>query len=311
MGQRATPGALGKGEYWGKNGGYTPGECTVKEVDLLSGANYSPEYLKINTAGTVPTLVVPQLDSAVDSSTSTKYTAIIDSIPILEFLDSQRTSTSTASMSPRSEVPPNTQPAPSLAAASIEGKAQMDAIIALVHSDEADGNFLFVSARNEEELVKKGQGIVGKFLSGRIPALETYLADARKAGENERLVNFLSEKLQGNQQLNHFYKNPSAAAPFFAKSQAAWASLAVVLHKLNQLLPKEDRSGFITLADLHAGAWFARILACCGATQIADAASAWTQLRAQIGSKADEFTTLQAWWSSMISRKRYVCWHNM
>lgn len=75
----------------------------------------------------------------------------------------------------------------------------MDAIIALVHSDEADGNFLFVSARNEEELVKKGQGIVGKFLSGRIPALETYLADARKAGENERLVNFLSEKLQGNQ----------------------------------------------------------------------------------------------------------------
>ena len=141
------------------------------------------------------TVVVPHLQT-VGSQTSTKYTALTDSIPIVEFLDSQRSATSTNATSPRSENAPNTAPAPSLGAASIEGKVILDEIIALVHSDEADANLLLLSARNADEI--KAKALPAKFLAGRTKALTTYLEEAKKSGESERMVNFLSEKLKAN-----------------------------------------------------------------------------------------------------------------
>lgn len=51
----------------------------------VSAANFSPSYLRLNSKGTVPTLVVP-LANTTSSEVDTKYKAICDTKGILEFL---------------------------------------------------------------------------------------------------------------------------------------------------------------------------------------------------------------------------------
>ena len=58
-------------------------------------------------------------------------------------------------------------PAPVLAPATIEGKAACDEIIALVHAGNADGNFLLLAARSEEELAAFRKGLQAMFIGGR------------------------------------------------------------------------------------------------------------------------------------------------
>jgi len=270
--------------------GYSADDCIIKEVDLLQGANFSPEFLKINTKGTVPTLVVPQLAS-VNDNVSTKYTAITDSIAICEFLDTQRTSDSRGDA-----------PARSLSSPSIAEKTVSDEIIALVHSPQADPNFLFLSARTEAELSAKAKDVPGQFIKGRKKALETHLENPDLTG---RMENFLKEKLTAMTGMLYVFENPSSkeAADFLAKGQQHWLTVSETLLKLSNKLPKEDRSGFVTLADLHVGAWFARILACTGAKDLKDVEGGFKALYKAFGRKEDELLALKNWWTAMVTRK--------
>lgn len=277
----------------------------------MNGANFSPEYLKINTAGTVPTcklllferprsklirldsVVVPQLASAVDESVSTKYTAITDSVAICEFLDTQRTSDSRGDA-----------PARSLSAPSISEKTLNDELIALVHSPKADPNFLLLSARSEAELSAKAKDVPGQFISGRKKALEGYLQNTDLSG---RMENFLREKLQAMNGMQYVYENPSSkeAADFLAKGQQHWLTVGEILVKVSSMVPKEDRSGFVTLADLHVGGWFARILACTGAKELKDVDASFASLYKAFGRKEEELIGLKNWWAHMVQRQRY------
>ena len=96
----------------------------------------------------------------------------------------------------------------------------------------------------------------------------------------------------------------SPASGYIALSQTAWKNLHKVLVTLNALLPREDRSGFITLSDLHVGVWFARILVCVGAKELADVSGAFAKLGMETGAKDSELGWIQRWWASMITRKR-------
>lgn len=96
------------------------------------------------------------------------------------------------------------------------------------------------------------------------------------------------------------------AEPFFAKSKQAWDNLNLVLKNVDALLPKEDRSGFISLADLHVGAWFARVLTCVGAKQLSDVAGSFEKLLAATGLEAADVAGVRKWWESMAQRQRSV-----
>jgi glutathione S-transferase len=65
--------------------GYADEDVELKVVNLLSGENYSPSYLRLNPNGTVPTLILPISDTT-SPEVATKFRALTDSKEILEFL---------------------------------------------------------------------------------------------------------------------------------------------------------------------------------------------------------------------------------
>lgn len=213
---------------------------------------------------------------------------------ICEFLDTQRTSDSRGDA-----------PARSLSSPSIAEKTVSDEIIALVHHPKSDPNFLLLSSRTEAELTAKAKDVPGAFVRGRKKALETYLENPDLTG---RMENFLREKLQAMDGMLYVFENPSSkeAGEFLASGQKHWLSVSEVLMKLSSLMPKEDRSGFVTLADLHVGAWFARVLACVGAKDLKDVEGSFATLYKAFGRKEDELLALKNWWTAMVQRKRYV-----
>jgi len=144
--------------------GYSEEELDRKEVDLLHGGNFDPAYLRINPNGDVPSLVVP-LAQYIGPEIESKYKPINDVTKILEFLDKSRSAyskTHTTSLTP----------APTLAPATIDAQSKSNAIITLVHSESLDPEFLYLSARDQEELTHKAQGEQGKYLKNRFAAIK-------------------------------------------------------------------------------------------------------------------------------------------
>ena len=157
-------------------------------------------------------VVVPQFESAVDDSLPNKYTALTDTVKILEFLDKKRHAEDVFASNGHSHgngaVSPsggpkdtNTNPARSLAPASLASKARDDDIIKLTQSPGGDPNLLLLVARNEAELKAKNEGLPGHFVRGRKKALEGYLADLKsgkiEVPNKERLEGFYNDKLAG------------------------------------------------------------------------------------------------------------------
>jgi len=139
-------------------------------------------------------VVVPQFATAIDNNVSTKFTALTSSQEILQFLDKSRSAESRGDA-----------PAKSLQPASIASKERDDALIALVHTKEADPNFLLLSIRDEKEAKEKADGIVGKFVNGRKSALQKYSKEAEDG--NERLANFYKEKLKAMEWVSSLYRS--------------------------------------------------------------------------------------------------------
>lgn len=154
-----------------------------------------------------------------DESQPNKYTAITDTVKILEFLDRKRTaedvaanaaadgsSTNGSSAQQQHQSAEhhhlkdnNTNPARSLAPGSLASKARDDDIIKLTQSSAGDPNLLLLVARNEDELKAKDEGLPGQFVRGRKKALEGYLEEL-KSGKvdvpnKEKLEGFYTEKL--------------------------------------------------------------------------------------------------------------------
>merc|ERR1712157_402708 len=96
--------------------GYASTDLDLKIVDLLKGENFDPSFLRINSKGTVPALVVPLLETT-SAEVDTKFRAITDTKLILEFLDKSRSQNTLAANADSAAAP-----APILAPATIEGK---------------------------------------------------------------------------------------------------------------------------------------------------------------------------------------------
>lgn len=127
--------------------GYSPEDYEVRQVNLLEGENFAPTYLRVNSKGTVPTLVVPVADTT-GQEVDTKFRALNNSIEITNFLgefsiaqpinkvqDITKADSTLDADTSRSQSlldikgEDNGKPAPVLSPATIEGKAVSDALI--------------------------------------------------------------------------------------------------------------------------------------------------------------------------------------
>lgn len=249
--------------------GYSEDEYIVKYVDINKGENFSPSYLKININGTVPTLIVPTLET-IGAGVNTKYRSLRDTVSICAFLDQARSS-HTANTS-------SDKPAPTLAPATIDGKALSDSVIELVHHPAVDPNFLSLSAVDNEDLGRKSRSGPGKSLADRRNALQNYLAEARKGASEtsvspkngslifeQKIVQFLEEKLKSSEevwQLYHGQSGEEKLKQFFDISIKTWTErLPEVCAKLEEMMEEPYFLGDqISLADLHVISWLARLV---------------------------------------------------
>ncbi|GAA5963719.1 hypothetical protein JCM8115_004253 [Rhodotorula mucilaginosa] len=270
--------------------GFTDNELETRIVDLVKGENFSPAYLKINPKGTVPALVVPYAHT-VDEGISTKFKALCSTEEICDFLD--RSTTKSAQFS-----------APALSPATIQNADLQKEIIARVHGDEVDPNALLLVWRDEAERKAKAEGLPATFLRGRQEALERY---AREVSSNDaKLSEFYSNKLKENGGLLALLEGKGDSTEVQNKAKALWRNVGETLAYLEAQL--DVKAPFllgdqVSLADLHAGAWLARILACAGATSISDPDSALSALESNLSAPIGPKT--KRWIGALLERESF------
>lgn len=274
--------------------GYGPEDVDIKIVDLSKGENFDAHYLRLNSKGTVPTLVVPLLETT-SAEVDTKFRALTDSTSILEFLDKSRSQnlldskagtttggsswTDDKSRAAVEEGKSSVAPAPVLAPATIEGKAISDQIIKLVHGQDVDANFLLLGARNAQEFAVNKTALPGTFVGNRHKALIEHLdgvsassttafdgsANPKSSAIQENLKKWYTDKMASQKLLTSAYLDNDGASmeQVIALTNAMWASVAqMVSVTLESLIKGPYALGDqVSLADLHIVPWLARVLA--------------------------------------------------
>ncbi|RPD62892.1 hypothetical protein L227DRAFT_572760 [Lentinus tigrinus ALCF2SS1-6] len=270
--------------------GYGSDEVDLKEVNLATGENFRPSYLRLNPAGTVPTLVVP-LQKTLSPEIESRYKAIQDTKAIVEFLDKSRSAQSRTHTT-------STAPSPSLAPATIAFNVVSGQIIELLHSHGADPNALFyMNARTEGELKELAKTLL-PFVSGRRETLSKLLADSDSGAlhVSEKTKAFWQVKLIATDKFVQVYQDAEksegalsdearqARQEYLRSAKAAWIALKDVLSALN----KEVIGPFVlgdqlSVADLHLAAWLARIASLSGASASDDGNAAVAKIEAHVG----------------------------
>lgn len=158
------------------------------ETDAVKAENLEPNYLKINSNGTVPTLTAPHLSQP-----------LIDTQPILEFLDQSR---------------PSVQ-GPDLIPSNAQDKAVANALIKLVHSSDLETGLLLYGCLNDAEIDGLKSSRLFTYLDTRQSALENYLSlDSTNA--------FYGAKSKENGSLHRIFTNaPNADREAYFKETAA------------------------------------------------------------------------------------------
>ncbi|KAG8736969.1 hypothetical protein FRC10_008682 [Ceratobasidium sp. 414] len=272
------------------------------ESRLIEEKGYGKDEMDIKTVdvGTVPTLVAP-LSNTLDAASETKYRALTDTKSVLEFLDKSRSALSKTHTTSQ-------KPAPSLTPATIEASSLSSSLIDLVHADENDPNFLQVAAKDEAELKVKADGFLGKvFVAGRAKALDGYLAQDDLI---PKIKAILEEKKKNLALLNAVYGGTATQAEkdaFFAKSKEAWEvavpkAIATIEEKMIGPCMLGDQ---ISLADIHVGVWFTKIVCLCAGRAGSDPTN-WPDLlptlSGPIGTDFKVGPKITAFWNEIIAR---------
>ncbi|KIR29355.1 hypothetical protein I307_01260 [Cryptococcus deuterogattii 99/473] len=265
--------------------GYSEDEYIVKYVDITKGENFSPSYLKYG----------PDFDRSY-------------------FRDYWRGCEHQISFIERYRY----KPAPTLAPATIDGKALSDSVIELVHHPAVDPNFLSLSAVDSEDLERKSRSGPGKSLVDRRKALQNYLAEARKAASEtsvspkngslileQKIVQFLEEKLKSSEevwQLYHGQSGEEKLKQFFDISIKTWTErLPEACAKLEEMIEEPYFLGDqISLADLHVISWLARLVSIADGSLTKDGLNA---LEAKMGKPPGD--KLRNFWKLWAERESF------
>jgi len=200
----------------------------IKQVNLVEGANFAPDFLKLNPLATLPTLV---LEDKVLTDTTSVVKYLVENAP---------------------------KPA---------GKASGTDFIKKIHEDDVDPNFALLSARNEEELNGKNSGIPGLFIRNRQAALEKYAPTAPEFSEfyTEKLksngfLNGVYSQTGASEQVKTIW--------FTKSGNAWAAIRKFILEDIPAVLPASGYIGGEVPGedDFHLAAWLARLALLTGAT---------------------------------------------
>lgn len=272
---------------------YTEEELDEKTVDLAKGENFSPAFLKLSPEGHIPVLVVPY-EHTLDDTIPTKFRALTGTKDICDFLDLSSTRSAT-------------HHAPALSPATVQRSADSKELIAHVHHENApDPNKLLLSFRNEQERDVKYKGMLGGFLQGRQAALERY---AKQVGNSDAKLNaFYEKKIAENGGLVAMYEGKIDSSAWQQASQLMWSQVPKTLALLESKL--EDTAPYllgdqVSLADLHVGAWFARILAAAGVTKVTDLPQALKQLESNFSAGEKVGAKTERWAENLFERKSF------
>ncbi|KAI1797928.1 hypothetical protein LXA43DRAFT_982656 [Ganoderma leucocontextum] len=274
--------------------GYGNDEIDLKQVDISKGENFEPTYLRLNPAGTVPTLVVP-LDKTLSLEIESRYKALQDTKSIVDFLDKSRSAQSRTHTT-------SSAPSPSLAPATIAFNAASNQIIDLLHCQIADPNALFyMNARSESELRSLAKQLI-PFLMSRRDTLSRLLteSDTGTIQVSEKTKSFWQVKKIATDKFLQVFKQAEKNSAdlageelerreeYLESSRAAWTGLKGVLATLNtEIFGPYTLGDQLSVADLHLAAWIARIAFLCGATVSEDGTTVLGKIEAHVG---DDFT---------------------
>lgn len=234
----------------------------------MTGANFDPEYIKINPNGTVPSISSTSLDKP-----------IIESVDVLRYIDGLEGSSTLVPSDPTA-------------------RAKAQAIIDLVHSHDASTDTVLFGARDDGEMKKKRASVFKDFLVNRQRRLENEQA----AHPNHP---FYGPKMLGNGSISKFYtvEIGDEHSKFFKDSDDAYKAFARELVRLDSLLVLPYAAGdAVTEADFHTAAWLAHAMwgADSDTTQIQD----FGVLEKLIQKSAPSFTIgnkTRQWWATIAA----------
>ncbi|KAL7931884.1 hypothetical protein V8C35DRAFT_308802 [Trichoderma chlorosporum] len=248
--------------------GVPESQYELRNVDLMVGANFDPEYLKINPNGTVPSLTSPSLDKPLIEST--------DALRFIDALDGNST----------------------LIPSDPKVKANVQAILDVVHSDDAGTNTILLLARDDGEMKKKKASGYRDFVVNRQTRLE-------KEQAADPAHSFYGPKILENGAVSKFYvaEISDEHKRFYKTSDDAYKAFAGAMNKLDTLLVLPYAAGnAITEADFHVTAWLAHAMHGAGTdpTQIQDLSVLEKLIQKSVPSFTIGDKTRQ-WWVSIAA----------
>ncbi|TFK57100.1 hypothetical protein OE88DRAFT_1670814 [Heliocybe sulcata] len=252
--------------------GYSEEEIDKKVVDLSKGENYALSFLRLNPKATVPTLVAP-LEKTLSAEVESRFKALTETKTIIEFLDKSRSAFSRTNTT-------SSAPAPALAPATIAFTTVSNSIIDLLHSDEAHpGAARWYNARDEATLAKICPSLQAFFAAKR-DAIAASLAESEKGAiqASAKTKKFWEDKstaasefaqLFGDGEKPESELSPEAKAKreeYFNTAKLVWeTNLRNVLTRLSkEMIGPHALGDQLSLADLHLGAWLARLVTLAG-----------------------------------------------
>lgn len=251
--------------------GFNKSEYNVKEIDLVLGENFDPEYMAVNSNGTIPSLTAPLLSGP-----------LIESNDILEYLNSVRKS------------------GPQLLPEEPAMKQRVQQLIELVHSPQVGTNLILLQARDKAEMDAKKASPWKSFVVNRQVKLEK---DKVQFPDSP----FYGPKAEENGALYHLYTTEVGPAheEFFALTEKMFVDFAAGVEKLDSLLVLPYAAGEeLTAADLHIVPWLSHALWGAGATGPQDFAALETLISKSVpGFKFGQ--NIKAWWLRFSERDSF------
>ncbi|KAF5385320.1 hypothetical protein D9615_001504 [Tricholomella constricta] len=271
--------------------GYGADEIDRKQVDLTIGENYDPTFLRLNPKATVPTLVVP-MQKTLTEDVESRYKALTETQPIIEFLDKSRSTISRTHTT-------STAPAPALAPATIAFASKTKTIIDVIHSEDANPNHLAYTNARDDTALRTLASETLPALTGKQKSLARYITDAEqeKIHVSEKTKAFWRDKKAAVDVLLEVVENADKSeaeldtdaqakrAEFYTEARHAWGvALKDVLIKVdNEHVGPYTLGDQFSIADLHLASWLARLVRLAGGAYVDDGDTAIGKLEAHIG----------------------------
>ncbi|KIR67179.1 hypothetical protein I312_102515 [Cryptococcus bacillisporus CA1280] len=241
-------------------------------VNLPEGENFEPSYLKINPAGTVPTLVVGN-DTFTDSTS-----AVAEIVKI-------------APQKLKSK-----------------GVPSGGSIIEEIHSAAIDPNTTLLIATDDEDRKTKINGIPKGFLAGRQKTLDKLV----KNPPEEFKEFLIKKQADNKQLLEFFIAEPDEQTrkAHYAQGQQLWNSVGNALRGfITEALTKNNQGPYVggnepSETDFHLITWLARTITNAGVEPGTNVDEAIKKLQAKTGGAAFD-DSIKLYWKSWNARESF------